>query len=174
MPTTTDEPPTTPSRATVSRGPFFIGEMPLTVDDKGRLLVPAEVRRQMERGDESTFIILRGKNHQIWLYPERYYEERVAPESDDPVPDDDELDYMLTVLGQASRLTPDKAGRVVLPEGTVDRKQLGREVMLVGVRNHLQLWNRQDYLEYRETKDRQRAEIADRYKAVKDRRRAAG
>ncbi len=147
--------------------------MPLTVDEKGRLLVPAEVRRQMERGDESSFIIIKGQNNQIWLYPELYYEERVAPESDDATPDTDELDYMLNVLGQASRLTPDKAGRVVLPEGTVDRKRLGRDVMLVGVRNHLQLWNRSEYLDYRATKDRQRTEIAERYKAVKDRRRQA-
>ncbi len=148
-------------------GPFFIGNHDLTIDEKGRLLIPADVRKALdETRDGSSFILITGPNDQLWLYPEHYYRRNVAPSTTDPVPDPDQLDYMLVLFGQALRLTPDKAGRVVLSESSVDRERLGRDVVLVGVQNHLQLWPRAEWRAYLDLKNKQRPQLADRYKAA--------
>ena len=149
-------------------GPFFIGNYELTVDDKGRLLIPANVRKALdETRDGTSFVLITGSNDRLWLYPEHYYRRYVAPTTTDPVPDADMLDYMLTLFGQADTLTPDKAGRVVLPESSVDREALGKEVVLIGVQNHLQLWPRADWKAYLAEKNKQGPQLASRFKAAR-------
>ena len=55
------------------------GEHELTIDDKNRLLVPAEIRKSLspERDGEAFFLVI-GRNRKPWLYPERYYEHLVS------------------------------------------------------------------------------------------------
>lgn len=130
-------------------GPFFIGQFPLTVDDKGRMLIPSDVRKELDDDrDGKNFILITGPNGQLWLYPEKFYKERVAPEFGGPVPDADEMDYSLMLYGTSAKLTPDKAGRVLLPDIAVDREWLGKNVVLVGVREHLELWRLDDWQEF--------------------------
>jgi MraZ protein len=45
----------------------------------------------------------------------------------------------------ASRLEWDKQGRVLMPEKTLRRTNVGKDVTLIGVRDHLELWNRGDW-----------------------------
>ena len=151
-------------------GPFFIGQYPLTVDDKGRLLIPSDVRKELnEERDGSGFILITGANGKLWLYPERFYKKHVAPRSIDPVPDPDALDYSLMLFSSAARLAPDKAGRVLLPDSAVDREELGREVVLIGAKEHLQLWRRDEWQAYRQEQMKRVPELARRYKTAQGR-----
>ena len=55
-------------------GPFFTGEFDLTVDEKGRLLIPSSVRNQLdEERDGLSLIILIGQNGKHWFYTQSYY-----------------------------------------------------------------------------------------------------
>ena len=167
-PTNSPDPTGTPSPtappATDDR-PFFIGQFPLTLDDKGRLLIPSDVRKELdEERDGKTFILITGANGRLWLYPERFYKTHVAPSSIDPVPDPDALDFSLMLFSSAARLVPDKAGRVLLPDNAVDREALGKDVMLIGAREHLQLWRRDEWDAYRAEQMKRMPELARRYK----------
>ena len=150
-----------------TEGPFFIGQYPLTVDDKGRLLIPAEVRKELDPDrDGKAFFLITGANGQLWLYPEVFYKKYVAPRSIDPVPDPDELAYALMLFSGAARLVPDKAGRVLLPDNAVDREALGKDVVMVGAREHLQLWPRDEWRAYEAEQRKRVKELAARFKNV--------
>lgn len=124
------------------RHPVLIGEYELTLDDKKRLLVPAEIRRAIPPEFGEAFYCVRGVNRAPWLYAERYYEERVMQVESDMTPDEDALAYNQLVFGMASKLSWDKAGRILLPDRLVRQAELGRDVTLVGVKDHLELWGR--------------------------------
>ena len=158
--------------SSVANGPFFTGEYPLTVDDKGRLLVPAEVRKELEaKGDGTTLMMVVGQNGKYWLYPENYYRQRVAPTNDAAVFAPDELNYMMLTFSGARRMTPDKQGRMVLPDDEdFDRESLGREVMLIGLNSHLQLWNREEWRQYKAQLRPRQAELAERFRQVQERK----
>ena len=144
---------------------FFIGQYPLTLDDKGRMLIPADVRKELDQSrDGKAFFLITGSNGQLWLYPETFYKKHVAPRMVSPVPDPDELDYSLMLFSGAARLVPDKAGRVLLPDNAVDREALGRDVILVGVREHLQLWRKDEWDEYQKRNRPRTKELAARFK----------
>lgn len=152
-------------------GPFFTGEFDLTVDEKGRLLIPSSVRNELdEERDGQTLIIVIGQNGKHWFYPENYYKQEVAPVTNDPVPDTDMLNYMMLVFSSARPVTPDKQGRIVLPDDdSFDRDSLGRNVTLIGLRNHLQLWPREEWVEYKKALRSRSGELAERYRQFQQR-----
>jgi MraZ protein len=143
------------------RHPVLFGEYDLNVDDKNRLLIPSEVRSRIkpEEDGEAWFLVI-GTDRRPWLYPERYYEQLVmrAPADITPANDLHEFDQMHFAL--ASRLEPDKQGRVVLPDKNLKRAGIRKEVTLIGVRDHLELWNRADWEARREELERRGPEIA--------------
>lgn len=155
----------------MSAEPFFTGEYELTIDEKGRLLVPAEVRKELDAsGEANALIIVVGQNEKHWFYPEAYYRRHVAPIINDPVLDPDELAYMTLVFSTARRAVPDKQGRMVLPDDAdFDREALGREVTLVGMRNHLQLWKREEWRQHKQSLRARQGELAQRFRERRSR-----
>lgn len=123
--------------------PVLYGEYDLTIDDKNRLLIPADVRRCLKPDEDGVAFFLKiGTNGVPWLYPERYYMElgtRSAPEIS---PGSDALAQDQFHFALASRLEWDKQGRVLVPEKSLKRTGTGKDVVLIGARDHLELWNR--------------------------------
>lgn len=143
------------------RHPVLFGEYELTIDDKNRLLVPSEIRRTInpELHGEAFFMVV-GVNRMPWLYPERYYEELVARVPQEMTPALDLLAFDQLHFAMANRLEPDKQGRMLIPEKTLKRSGIRREVTLIGVRDHLELWNRDEWDAWREQLDKRSSEIA--------------
>ena len=143
------------------RHPVLFGEYELNVDDKNRLLIPSEVRSRIkpEEDGEAWFLVI-GTDRRPWLYPEKYYEYLVTRVPGDITPAHDlhEFDQMHFAL--ASRLEPDKQGRVLLPDKNLKRAGIKKEVTLIGVRDHLELWNRADWEARRQELERRGPEIA--------------
>ena len=144
------------------RHPVLYGEYELSIDEKNRLLIPSEVRRSinLEEHGEAFFLVI-GINRLPWIYPERYYERLVTQAPSDITPAQDLLAFDQLHFAMASRIEPDKQGRVVLPDKTLKRVGItGREVTLIGARDHLELWNRADWESRREELERRGPEIA--------------
>ena len=83
-------------------------------------------------------------------------------------PDDDMLAFDQTNFAMAEKIRPDKQGRISLQEKMLRRAHLDKEVTLLGVRNHLELWDRKDWEQRCEELIDRRAEIA--LKARQERR----
>ena len=64
------------------------------------------------------------------------------------------------LFASASDEVPDKQGRVLLPDKILKRAGILKEVTLIGVRDHLELWNRADWEARREELERRGPEIA--------------
>ena len=142
------------------RHPVLFGEYELNVDDKNRLLIPSEVRRSIkpEEFGEGYFLVI-GINRLPWLYPERYYERLATQGPADITPEQDLLAFDQLHFAMASRLDPDKQGRVLLPDKILKRAKINKEVTLIGARDHLELWNRADWEARRDELERRGAEI---------------
>ena len=114
------------------------GNYELTVDDKNRFLVPSEVRKKLDpERDGEAFFLVTGRDGRLWLYPERHYELLVSRDPSELTPSEDTLAFDRLMLGLASRVEWDKQGRVLLPDKALKRAGIGKEVTLVGARDHL-------------------------------------
>jgi len=144
---------------TSARHPVLIGEFELTLDEKNRLLTPAEVRRSIPSEHGESFYLIMGINRVPWLYCERYYEELVMQVPTEMIPGEDMLAFDQMVFGMASKLAWDKQGRIVIPDRMVKRAGLGKDVTLVGVKDHLELWPRAAWEARREELEKRALEV---------------
>ena len=141
----------------------FTGNYELNCDDKNRILVPSEVRKKLEpERDGDAFFLVTGRDGRLWLYPERYYESLVSRDPADLLPSKDTLDLDRMLLGLATRIEWDKQGRMLLPAAQLKRAGIGKEVTLVGVRDHLELWARKDWETERERLEARREDVIEK------------
>ena len=142
------------------------GEYDVNIDDKNRMLVPAEVRRALdpERDGESFYITV-GENRRPWLYPERRYEALVSTLESSLAPDESKVEFDHIMFSLSSRVEWDKQGRILIVEKYRTRTKLNREVTLIGARDHLELWNRDEWAAHYEDLETRRPEIMARQRA---------
>jgi MraZ protein len=122
-----------------------MGEHELTIDEKGRLLVPSDVRRRLETFGESDELILVNMGGRGFLYPEKFHLSRLGNVKTSIVPTLQEQQLLRALFGSVVRLAWDKQGRILLSPKTIANFKLDREIMLVCSGDHLELWNRQDW-----------------------------
>ena len=145
------------------------GNYELTVDDKNRILVPSEVRKKLDpERDGEAFFLVTGRDGRLWLYPERHYELLVSRDPSELTPSEDTLAFDRLMLGLASRVEWDKQGRVLLPDKALKRAGIGKEVTLVGARDHLELWNRADCESEREQLETRRRDLVEKIRQERD------
>jgi transcriptional regulator MraZ len=147
---------------------LLIGEYDLGIDDKNRLSLPADIRKLInsDRDGDAFFLVL-GRNGKPWLYPEKYYEQIVFQEEPEITPEEEQLDFDHMNFALADRITWDSQGRMLIPEKTMRRTGLGKEITLIGSRDHLELWDRAEWQVRREGLLARRTEIAVRAKKIR-------
>ena len=119
---------------------LFTGEYEHTVDAKQRLAIPAEIRSRLDPETEGrAFYLVPGPNAVLWLWPERTFEQMAGALERSLVPPEEMMEFEELLFSQASRLEMDKAGRIRLPERMLEMAGLGTQVMILGVRDHLEL-----------------------------------
>jgi len=139
------------------------GNYELTVDDKNRFLVPSEVRKKLDpERDGEAFFLVTGRDGRLWLYPERHYELLVSRDPSELTPSEDTLAFDRLMLGLASRVEWDKQGRVLLPDKALKRAGIGKEVTLVGARDHLEIWNRSEWETERDQLEARRRDLVEK------------
>lgn len=132
---------------------LFMGHAELTIDAKGRLAIPSKYRSQLrdgvrnegsgsEEGPAPRWVAVPWPTGLIRLYPEATFERLASSTSESLTPGSDEAELEETLYGLAEHVEPDKAGRVVLPKAQVRMVGLPSEVVVVGVRNRLEVRDR--------------------------------
>jgi len=117
---------------------FFSGSTKLTMDDKGRLAIPARLRNQLGEEYGKQIAITLGPAC-IEIYPVAEFR-RIA---ENILKDTDyarRMRVQRNFVGNAVESEPDAQGRVLVPNMLRELKQLGNEVVLVGLNNHFELW----------------------------------
>jgi MraZ protein len=156
---------TNPSRF---RPLFLIGEQDVILDDKNRILVPADFRKEIvEAREDKTLICRIGRGRIAWLQPENYYRELIAKRPMSLMPGEDEEKYNEANYGMIFRLSWDAQGRVVMPEKIIKRTGLGKTLTLVGAGDHLAIWNRDVWERRAQTLLDTLDEISDREREAK-------
>jgi MraZ protein len=123
----------------VHRGTMLLGEFEHTVDDKNRLTLPARFRAAMAGG----VVLTRGLDACIEAYPvdgwTKLVESRLSGLN--PLSKETRILERFYYTG-AIEAQPDKQGRVMLAPALIEHARLGREVVVVGMRDRLEIWDR--------------------------------
>lgn len=128
---------------------LLTGEYQHVVDDKGRVLVSNKLRNQIDaEAHGANFYLVLGANGILCLYPEKYFEQLVLSVAPGATAPDEAVAFERISFAMSSKVELDNQGRLLLNEKLRKRAGLKEEITLVGVRDHIELWNTQDWEQY--------------------------
>ena len=118
---------------------MLLGEYEHTLDDKNRLTLPAKFRRAFEDG----CVVTRGLDGCLYAWTLEawagYRDSTLATLN--PLSQEGRRMHRHFFSG-ASETTPDKQGRVNIPSALLEHAKLGRDVVVAGVNDRLEIWDR--------------------------------
>jgi len=125
------------------------GEYDHTLDEKNRLFISSKLRSQIDAEKfGAQFILAMGPNGILCLYPEKCFQQIAlvgAPRTGAP---DEAVAFERLRFALASKVELDRQGRLLINEKLRRRANLGTNLTLVGVQDHIELWNAEDWEEY--------------------------
>ena len=128
---------------------LLTGEYQHVVDNKSRVLISNKLRNQIDVDEHgSNYYLVLGANGILCLYPEKYFEQialAVAPGTTAP---DEAVVFERISFGLSSKVELDGQGRLLLNEILRKRAGLKDHITLVGVRDHIELWNSESWEQY--------------------------
>lgn len=124
----------------------FFGTYYHNLDAKGRLVVPATFREKLK--ELKTLYILQGFDGAISIYPEDAYNRELAYLESQNFKDANARAYMRTMYASIETLDVDNAGRVTLHVRILKKYGLSTSVTVIGVGDHLEVWDSAKYEAY--------------------------
>lgn len=123
----------------------LLGEFECKLDSKGRLMIPAGLKRQVPNIEIEGLIAVRGMEKNLTIYTReewRRISERVSALDDFDVRS---RNFKRMFLRGATEMFLDAAGRVLVPRSLSGYAELGADVVLMCVFNHIELWSKDVY-----------------------------
>ena len=119
----------------------FIGEYAYSLDSKGRVNVPAKFRQSLSDDNEGTFVIARGMDPCIWVYPLIQWQEIESNLRNLSSLSKINRTFVLNTARYASPSTYDKQGRIILTPSLIDYAGLDKDVLIIGMVNKIEIWD---------------------------------
>lgn len=132
------------------RAEVFLGEYFHSLDGKGRVVMPSSFRRGLEDG----CVVTKGQDGQLIIFSAADFEKKASEVIERPQ-DKEGRRFSRTVFGGADSQNPDKSGRVLVKPDLREYAgiELSTEIAVVGVFDHIELWEKDAYVSDRTTGD---------------------
>lgn len=126
---------------------LYTGAYERTIDDKGRLQIPSQIRAAMESANlgRALYLTPGSRRGTLSLYPANDFE-RLAPKTGVSLnlPRSVAL-YHQMLYSRSWHLSLDNQHRILLPEIAIKEVKLAQDAILTGVGDHMDIWNKADY-----------------------------
>ena len=137
---------------------MFLGRHAHALDAKGRVAVPARFRDALAEG----VVLTRGIDRCLSLYPMAAWLPLAEKVAALPISDPDARNFRRLVFAEATDLTLDGQGRILVPPELRRYAGLEREALVVGVHTHLEVWSPEAWAAVAERLDADGGAIAEK------------
>lgn len=127
----------------------FLGEYEITIDAKGRFLLPAAFRKQLSEGAEAEgFVVSRGMEGCISMYTKSGWEAFANKLMKLNEFNANALRMKRVLLSGATLLELDSAGRLLLPKALQEYAGMQKHIVFAAQGNKVELWDKDKYYAY--------------------------
>jgi MraZ protein len=137
--------------------PMFLGTHSPRLDDKGRLILPAKFRDQLEEG----VVVTRGQERCLYVFPVAEFARLADQLRQAPVTSKQARDYLRVFLSGASDELVDRQGRVTIPTALRTYAGLTRDCAVIGAGQRVEIWDATAWETYLAEQEQVFAEQAD-------------
>jgi MraZ protein len=136
---------------------MFLGTHQPRLDDKGRLFLPAKYREELAEG----LVITKGQERCLYVFPVEEFQRITEALSTAPVTAKAVRDYSRVFFASASDETPDKQGRITIPQSLRQYAGLVRDCVVIGANTRLEIWDAQAWETYLSTQEQAFADLSE-------------
>jgi len=136
---------------------MFIGEYRHTIDEKGRLAIPAKFRQLLKDGA----VVTKGLDSCLFLYTKEEWKKLADKLSALPISKSNSRAFARLMLAGAMDIEVDKQGRAMIPEYLRIFARMKKRVVVAGLYNRLELWDEKQWEKYKKGTESKSNDIAE-------------
>ena len=136
---------------------MLMGEYHHTIDEKGRIILPAKFREELGE----SFIITRGLEECLFVYTNSEWEKITRKLNNLPFTKKDARSFMRFFLSGATATVFDKQGRINITSPLISYANLEKECVIVGVGDRIEIWAKDKWDNFYETNKQEMSDIAE-------------
>ena len=134
-----------------------MGEYHHSIDDKGRLIIPAKFREML--GDN--FIITRGIEKCLYIYPNEAWQKIVVKLNTLPFTKKDARTFIRSFFSDATQCEVDRQGRINITSPLIGHADLTKECVIIGANDRIEVWDQEAWTNFLKENSEQLDEIAE-------------
>ncbi|HAE13319.1 MAG: division/cell wall cluster transcriptional repressor MraZ [Chitinophagales bacterium] len=123
----------------------LLGEFEVSMDPKGRVKVPSALIKQLSADDNARFVITRGFEKCLVLYPYSEWQKVSARLNSLNMFVKKNRDFVRYFMSGATELTLDASERVLLPKPLQDYANITKELVLSAFQGKVEVWDKKQY-----------------------------
>ncbi len=139
---------------------MFKGQFSYSIDSKGRISIPAKLRKHVTAEANDTFVMTQGTAACVDIYPQdqwQQFEEKLLKLNPfNPM----EAKFIRMIMQHASDDTLDAQSRILIPQNLIEYAKIEKEVLILGALKKIEVWNPKVYEEYLKQSDETYESIA--------------
>ncbi len=124
----------------------LMGTFTPKLDEKGRLFLPAKYRDVLAEG----VVVTRGQENCLVVWPPEVFDREADRAAEKPLTSKAARGYNRMFFSAGDEVAPDKQGRIGIPAALREYAALERDVVVIGVRDRLEIWNPDTWRDYQE------------------------
>ncbi len=129
----------------------FLGEFESTLDPKGRFLLPAGLKKQLPEGENTRFVINRGFEKCLSLYPKQTWDPLFSKMQSLNDFNPKVREFRRYFLNGAMEVELDSAGRLLLPPNLKEYANLEKDIVLASAIDKIEIWSVGNYKKFFES-----------------------
>ena len=137
---------------------MLIGEYKHSLDPKKRMAIPAKFRKEIGK----KAVITRGLDQCLFVYPLKEWEKVAEKLSELPTGQADTRNFVRNMFSGATDVDVDALGRVLIPDYLKKFAGLKDKAVVVGVYKRLEIWNEENWENYKERVEKQTDTLAEK------------
>ncbi|MDP3732614.1 MAG: division/cell wall cluster transcriptional repressor MraZ [Candidatus Omnitrophota bacterium] len=141
---------------------MFYGEYLHSIDRKGRIILPAKFRESAKAHFIEKFFVTRGLDECLFMFSEEEWRSQESKFKAISFTKQQARTFNRLYFSGAVEVSPDKQGRILLPQYLKDFAQIKRDVMIVGVSNRIEIWAKDKWQEFYGSSRQSFEEIAEK------------
>ncbi|MDE2311888.1 MAG: division/cell wall cluster transcriptional repressor MraZ [Patescibacteria group bacterium] len=136
---------------------MFIGEYQASIDEKGRVAIPAKFRPQLK----AKVVVTRGLDNSLFLYNLDEWKKLADKLASLPISTANTRAFSRLMLAGAMDCEIDKQGRIIIPGYLKDFAKIQKRVVVAGLYNRIEIWSEELWAAYKTQTEQQSNAIAE-------------
>jgi len=123
----------------------FLGEYEVTLDAKGRFMLPVGFKRQLNEQEGTRFVLSRGFEKCLTFYTEAQWEKVASVVRRLNEFSTKARNFKRVFLNGATFVEPDAAGRILLSKSMMDHAGLGKDLVFSAQMDKVEIWDAETF-----------------------------